>query len=66
MDMPEAGEPNMDKLTDQFCTYWFTMRVANIGTLALVKSWNTQSQVSFAFFLLEYFQENPRWFNVLK
>ena len=54
-DMQETGEIDMDNLTDQFCTSWFTMRVANIGTLAMVKSWNTHKIPSKFSFLLEFF-----------
>ena len=39
-DMQEAGDINMDDPIDQFCTSWFTIRVANIGTIAVVKAWN--------------------------
>ena len=39
-DMEEVGDINMDDPTHKFCTSWFTVRVANVGTSAAVKSWN--------------------------
>lgn len=39
-DMEEAGSIHMDDPVHQFCTSWFTIRVTNVGNLAIVKSWN--------------------------
>ena len=39
-DMEEVGDINMDDPAHKFCTSWFTIRVANVGTTAAVKSWN--------------------------
>ena len=38
--MQDAGDINMDDEVDKFCISWFTIRVAIVGTSAVVKAWN--------------------------
>ena len=39
-DLEEVGDINMNDPVHKYCTSWFTIRVANVGTSAAVKSWN--------------------------
>ena len=39
--MQDAGDINMDDEVDKFCILLFTIRVAIVGTSAVVKAWNT-------------------------
>ena len=38
--LEEAGDINMDFPHIQYCVSWFTIRVANVGTIIAVSSWN--------------------------
>lgn len=38
--LKESGEINMDNSCHQYCTSWFTIGVANVGTILVVQAWN--------------------------
>ena len=40
VDMVEQGDFDMDVEAHKFCVSWFTLRVANVGTSLVVRSWN--------------------------
>ena len=38
--MQESGELDMDCATHQFCTSWYTLRVASVGCYYAIEAWN--------------------------
>ena len=40
VEMTNAGEISMDDSTTQFCTSWFTIKVADVGVNIFLSSWN--------------------------
>lgn len=40
INMQERGELDMDSPSHQFCTSWFTLRVASVGCSLAVQAWN--------------------------
>ena len=43
LDMVENGDINMDDSMHKFCVSWFTIQVANVGVVLLIRAWNNHT-----------------------